>query len=82
MNPTMYSGDFVLVDTTVNRIGGKGIYCMDDESGPLIQRCQKKETGDIIISNDNHAYGKYTLTRAEAESRKVIGRVRWICRKH
>lgn len=78
MEPTVKSGDVLLVDRNVTRISTDGIYVIERENNLFCKRLQKMIDGAVTIMSDNPKYLEQKLTSEAAESLNVAGRVVWI----
>lgn len=74
MEPTISSGDIVVVDVKDTDITQEGIFCFNYGSGVTIKRLQVIPFGLEFIS-DNKLYNSFVLKGQEIESVKIIGRV-------
>lgn len=80
MEPTIRSGDLLLIDTSVDRILDDAIYVICRGGQLVVKRLQRFFRGAIAIRSDNPAYVDETLDAADLEDLRVAGRVRWIAR--
>jgi phage repressor protein C with HTH and peptisase S24 domain len=81
MEPTLRSGDLLLIDLSSNQIKHDAIYviALDDEL--LAKRMQRLVDGTIIVKSDNTLYREQTLEQEKLAALRIIGRVVWVCRK-
>ncbi len=79
MEPTIRSGDVILIDRAIKRIADEAIYVVAIGEALLLKRVQPL-VGGVELRSDNPLYKPDTLTRAEADNLRVYGRVRWIGR--
>lgn len=56
MEPTICSGDAVLVDSMDKRISGDGIYAIQYENGILLKRVQCNPPAGVVLLSDNKMY--------------------------
>lgn len=77
MEPTIYDGDVLLVDTQANTIKDDAIYIVHADHHLIIKRVQQALDGSLIIISDNSRYENQTIGADMAEKVKVAGRVRW-----
>ncbi len=56
MSPTVRPGWLVVVDVSVDKIRGDGIYCLRVDGDPSIKRLQLDFSGGAWVRNDNQAY--------------------------
>jgi len=81
MEPTLYSGDRILVDLTVTRPSPPGLFVLWDGLGIVAKRVEHIPGSDPVILrilSDNPRHSPYERT---AEEIRIIGRVIWLCRK-
>jgi phage repressor protein C with HTH and peptisase S24 domain len=81
MEPTLRTGDLLLIDRRVGRIAQDGLYAVQLPDGVEIKRVQKQAAGSVLLSCDNPCFQSITLTRAAAQSLKLLGRVVWFGRR-
>ena len=81
MEPTLRSGDLLLVDRRVRQIAQDGLYAVQLAEGVEIKRLQKKTAGRVLLSCDNPRFQSATLTSAAAKRIKLLGRVVWFGRR-
>lgn len=81
MEPTLSSGDYVLIDLADQRLGLPGIFAVWDGDALVCKRLERipgSEPSEVRLKSDNPLHGEYHV----AEERvKVIGRVRWVTRR-
>lgn len=78
MEPRLFDGDSVIcnmADTEVPEDGGVFVIMYDGEL--LVRRLFRRPGGGVIIKCDNQDYPSIGVLRAELESLKVIGRVKY-----
>jgi phage repressor protein C with HTH and peptisase S24 domain len=80
MEPTIRSGDVLLIDTSVNSIRDDAIYILVRHGEIAVKRLQRFFRGAVAIRSDNPAYTEETLDVDEVAELRVAGRVRWIGR--
>jgi len=79
MEPTIRSGDIVIVDPEDRKINPKAIYAvrLDSEGGCAIKRVRVSDNYVVLFSdNRDPIYGPVVLTKDRAEN-LIIGRVIW-----
>lgn len=79
MEPTLYQGDVVLVDTTRNQLNIDGIYVFRDNDMLFVKRIVRQINGRIIVKSDNTRYEPYSFD-PDAGGSKVFGKVVWYAR--
>lgn len=80
MEPTIRTGDLLLIDTSITRLRDDAIYVIVRNGELVVKRLQRFFRGAIAVRSDNPAYTEETLDNGEAEELRVAGRVRWIGR--
>ncbi len=84
MEPTLVSGDLLVVDTGVHDAKIDGIYILQRLNTPepeiMVKRLQRTLDGGLIVRSDNRAeYDPETVPASEiAERVRIIGRVVWV----
>lgn len=78
MEPTVRSGDILLVDLSGTRLSADGIYLVEKDNELFCKRLQRLFDGGVAIMSDNPKYETQHLTPAGAEGLHVVGRVVWI----
>lgn len=81
MEPTLSSGDYVLIDLSDRRLGLPGVFAVWDGDALVCKRVERvpgTEPSEVRIKSDNSLHGEY---RVPEERVKVIGRVRWVTRR-
>ncbi len=74
MEPTINSGDIVVVDVRDTDVTQEGIFCLNYGGGVTIKRIQVLPFGVEFIS-DNKLYNPFVLKGQELDAIKIIGRV-------
>lgn len=74
MEPTINSGDIVVVDVRDTDVTQEGIFCLNYGGGVTIKRIQVLPFGIEFIS-DNKLYNSFVLKGQELDAVKIIGRV-------
>ena len=81
MEPTLSSGDVVLLDLTDQRIGLPGVFAVWDGDALVCKRIERipgSEPAEVRLKSDNPLDGEY---RVREEAVNVVGRVRWVMRR-
>ncbi|WP_052494018.1 S24 family peptidase [Nitrosospira sp. NpAV] len=81
MEPTLTSGDMILVDIRNGRIEDNAIYVLQHDGDLLVKRIQRKLDGTVTVISDNKQYDSEVLNRAGAAALRVVGRVVWSGRR-
>jgi phage repressor protein C with HTH and peptisase S24 domain len=77
MSPTISSGDYVVV-TMDQQFRGDGIYLVQLYESLLIKRLQRQLDNTILLISDNQQYREQTVTEADENAFKVLGRLLWV----
>lgn len=78
MEPTIVSGDSLVIDNSVNHISSDGgIYVINYDNELYVKRVQKMLDGQVSVTSDNSNYRDITIPKSELVNLKVIGRVVW-----
>jgi phage repressor protein C with HTH and peptisase S24 domain len=80
MEPTLSSGDLLLVDTSVRTVKGEALYVLVREDELFVKRAQKRLNGSVLISSDNPRYHPEEFSESDAVRLRVAGRVVWFGR--
>lgn len=81
MEPTLSSGDYVLIDLSDQRLGLPGIFAVWDGDALVCKRLERvpgSEPSEVRLKSDNPLHGEY---RVPEDRVRVIGRVRWVTRR-
>lgn len=81
MEPTLSTGDRVLINMSDLQVSQPGIFVLFDGDGTVIKRVEKVPYSDpaqVVIKSDNPAHGEYTVP---GELVKIVGRVVWAARR-
>jgi phage repressor protein C with HTH and peptisase S24 domain len=82
MEPSIKSGDSLLIDRESNVIGSDGgIYVINYEGELFVKRVQKLLDGRIAVTSDNKNHMSIEISKHDLERLKIIGRVVWFGRK-
>lgn len=80
MEPTLRSGDHVLVEPTVDQMRGDGIYVIKMRAGLAVKRVVfTPEGAEVSIMSDNPVYPSHN--RVSRASIGLVGRVVWVGRR-
>ena len=77
MEPTLYDGEAIIVDSLVNRIDVDGVYVLRLGADLLVKRAQRRLDGGIVLLSDNAVYQPLPISAAEAAALRVVGRMVW-----
>ena len=81
MEPTLSSGDWIMADTSDRDISTAGIFVIGIDGATMVKRLMRRSDGSVMVISDNQAlYPPEIITAAEADSFRVIGRVKWHAR--
>ena len=81
MEPTLSSGDYVLIDLSDRRLGLPGVFAVWDGDALVCKRLERvpgSEPAKVRLKSDNPLHGEYQV---DEERVRVIGRVRWVTRR-
>mgnify|MGYP002139121465 CR=1 FL=1 len=79
MEPTIHSGDSILVDLSRNQIQDGGLFVLRLGDELYAKRLQKRVDGGVNIISDNKAgYETLSVLPNELESLSIIGKVVWL----
>ncbi len=82
MEPTLHSGDLLVVDTGIHQADVDGVYILaranTAEPEIMVKRLQRTRDGGLIIKSDNPIYEPERVPHKELEEVDVRGRVVWI----
>jgi len=81
MEPTLSSGDMVLVDVSERKIETNAIYVLQFLGALLVKRIQCRLDGTVVVKSDNTIYEPEVVTGDMMNRLKVIGRVVWYGRR-
>lgn len=73
MEPTLCSGDVVLIDTGQCEVMSDGVFVLQDGEDAYVKRLQRLPGGTINAISDNAKLPNFVLT----EATRIIGRVVW-----
>ncbi len=78
MEPTIFSGDTLVIDKSMNTVTSDGgIYVINYDGELFVKRVQKQLNGTVAITSDNKNYGDIVIASADLNTLKIIGRVIW-----
>ncbi|WP_082856573.1 S24 family peptidase [Marinomonas atlantica] len=78
MEPTVFSGDTLVIDKSMNTVTSDGgIYVINYDGELFVKRVQKQLNGTVAITSDNKNYGDIVIASADLNTLKIIGRVIW-----
>ena len=75
MEPTLRSGDPILIDKSINAVIADGIYVLRVDDVVHVKRVQKKIDGSIKIISDNNIYEPFVFDKISNVDINIIGRV-------
>lgn len=83
MEPTLRSGDVLLLDRRATKPDREGVYIMRMNGMLLVKRLQALPGGIIKVTSDNAAYDPFTVRLAEMQDQDfaILGRVVWSGRR-
>jgi hypothetical protein len=77
MQPTLFDGDEIVVDTRVQRVDRDGIYVFMLRGDIKVKRMQVKLDGSLLVKSDNGAYETEHVGAGQADTFQVQGRLVW-----
>jgi Peptidase S24-like/Bacteriophage CI repressor helix-turn-helix domain len=77
MQPTLFDGDEIVVDTRVQRVDRDGIYVFMLRGDIKVKRMQVKLDGSLLVKSDNRAYETEQVGVGQADTFQVQGRLVW-----
>lgn len=83
MEPTLSSGDRVMIDTTDRNVSQPGIFVLWDGDGTVIKRLERvydSEENTIALISDNKRHSRYEIP-AHSDRIKIVGRVIWCAKR-
>lgn len=83
MEPTLRSGDVILLDRRATKPDREGVYIMRMDGMLLVKRLQALPGATVKVSSDNPAYESFTVKLSEMEGQDfaILGRVVWSGRR-
>lgn len=80
MEPTIRSGDVLLVDTSWQRVDDNGIYVVVSAGFVLVKRVHPRRDGSLMLISDNTRYPPEDIPVTEVPDFQIAGRVMWFGR--
>lgn len=81
MEPTIRSGDLLLLDNSVNSLEDDGVYAIRINEFLSVKRLQLNYQGGIEIRGDNPLYNTQIIDQSTADGIQIVGRVLWFGRR-
>lgn len=79
MEPTLSSGDRVLVNMSDVQVSQPGVFVLYDGDGTVVKRVERiPGTPKVALISDNQRHGRYEV---EADFVQIVGRVVWAARR-
>ena len=79
MEPTIRSGDLLLVDRSKSQVKGEGIYLINLDDGLMVKRVEWLLDGSVVIRGDNTLVSReQILLPKDLEKLHILGRVVWL----
>jgi phage repressor protein C with HTH and peptisase S24 domain len=75
MEPYLFDGDLILVDTGISRISNDSVYVLQYDESLLVKRIQRKGDGTVIVKSDNPLYEPEIFRGDAADRLRVVGRL-------
>ena len=80
MMETIFDGDSLLIDTSINEFKDNAIYVVNFGNMVLVKRIHARMNGSIQLISDNPRYPPEEVTAGEVDQITVAGRVMWFGR--
>lgn len=79
MEPTIRSGDLILIDRSQSQVKSEGIYLINLEDGLMVKRVEWLLDDSVVIRGDNKLVSReQILPSKELEKLHILGRVVWV----
>ena len=78
MEPTIYSGNSILVDTADTQLKDGSIYVLRFGENLFAKRLQQRFDNSVTLISDNKEYPEQIILENELEQLNIIGKVVWI----
>ena len=78
MEPSIHSGDTILVDTSVTVLSDGSIFVLSLGGDLYAKRLQRRFDGGVEILSDNKEYKDQVVPAAELDQLQIIGKVVWV----
>lgn len=75
MEPYLFNGDLIMIDTHVSKIESDAIYVLQVDGALLVKRIQKKMDGTVIVKSDNEHYEPEVFRGDSVDRIRVVGRM-------
>ena len=83
MEPTLFSGDMIMVNLKTTHITTGGIYLLRLEDELMVKRLENRLGGILLIRSDNEAYEDISINKTEVDGDiEIFGRMVWSCREY
>ena len=80
MEPTIFDGDILLADTSIDHVVDNGIYVVVLSGLALVKRVHPNRDGAITLTSDNAIYPRETVPKEELADLQIAGRIMWFGR--
>ena len=77
MEPNIWEGDVVLMDTSENRVSDDTVYVMKRHGYLVVKRLQRTFDGSVKVKSDHPAYDDEMIAGRDVEHLEIVGRVVW-----
>ncbi|SFD83931.1 S24 family peptidase [Nitrosomonas sp. Nm166] len=81
MEPTLKSGDLILIELIQSRIEDNSLYVLQLDNDLVVKRIQRKINGSLLVKSDNPKYEPEEVDARAAKKLHVIGKVVWFGRR-
>lgn len=77
MEPTIFHGDLVLLNTAVSAVKDDAIYALNVEGDLVIKRIQRHLDGSLTVKSDNPKYEPERISAGRALDLRIVGQHIW-----
>mgnify|MGYP006279962051 FL=1 len=78
MEPKIYHGDLLLVDTSIERIRDQAVYALNIWGELLVKYVSRLPGGGVRVFSENPNYPSQDLSEGDAKQLVVVGQVVWV----
>ncbi|MBN3868019.1 LexA family transcriptional regulator [Gluconobacter kondonii] len=78
MEPTLSSGDLVIVDRGVTEVSGSALYALESAGTLMVRRLDPRLGGGVRVIADNHRYPPQDIAADRLDCFRLLGEVAWI----
>lgn len=81
MEPSLRSGDVMLVDMRRKKAAGHKIYVIRRDGELLAKRLQVQHDRSVLIISDNKVWETEVIPPSDSDTIDIVGEVVWVCRR-